>query len=271
MERNSRRSSVATWRMALLSWMILGLGAASSEQVFTVEKDFKDFNRLQFSHAFHFQVRQGEEYRTVIRVSEQARKRLLAVQKGTTVSIGLTPGARIRLGKPVLRAEVVLPDLVSLELSGACQGTMTGFTSDAERTIQMDGASGLGGDVKGADLYFGISDASVLAMGCTTRRVQIRLSGASQCALKGIGGDLTVEASGASRADLARLKANDVKVVLRGASQAGVRVNGRLDIHASGASFLRYKGEAVLGHVEISGASRVSGSGAQPREAAGPH
>jgi len=255
--------------MRLLSWVLVFSGTATSERVLTIEKDFKDFNRLQFSHAFHFEVRQGQEYSTVIRISEQAEKRLLAVQRGTTVSIGLTPGPRIRLNKPVLKALVILPDVVSLHLSGACQGKIIGFTSDAERTIHLDGASSLGGEIKGSDLYFGVSGASALALGCTSRHTQVKLSGAGRITLKGRGGNLTVQATGASRVDLSHLRADDVKVILAGASQAEVRVKGRLDIHASGASSVRYKGEAILGKLELSGASKVSGE--PMKETAGAH
>jgi hypothetical protein len=68
---------------------------------------------------------------------------------------------------------------------------------------------------------------------------------------------LTVDASGASTAELADFQVTDAAVVVSGASTAIVNASGTLDAEASGASHVGYQGSPTLRNVEVSGASSV--------------
>jgi len=89
------------------------------------------------------------------------------------------------------------------------------------------------------------------------RNGDLNLSGASQLTLDGSAGNLELEASGASKLELAAFSLNDVDLVLSGASQGAVNLSGRLDLDLSGASILYYQGTPQLGRVDISGASTL--------------
>jgi hypothetical protein len=67
-----------------------------------------------------------------------------------------------------------------------------------------------------------------------------------------------VEASGASDVDLVDFAVQSADVQASGASKVTVHVTGRLNVEASGASHVRYRGNPNLGRVDTSGASSVS-------------
>ena len=81
------------------------------------------------------------------------------------------------------------------------------------------------------------------------------LSGASSLRLEGSAEDITLDASGASRAYLEDLTINDTRVNLSGASQATVNAGGQISGDLSGASLLEYLGNPSIGNFTTSGAS----------------
>jgi hypothetical protein len=84
----------------------------------------------------------------------------------------------------------------------------------------------------------------------------IKLSGASRLSLDGSGGNVKVEASGASSALLSDFAVRDANIELSGASRAELDISGRLDANISGASTLIYEGNPTLGNIEVTGASQ---------------
>lgn len=83
------------------------------------------------------------------------------------------------------------------------------------------------------------------------------LSGASELQTNGIGGDLTMEVSGASKLDMKDCTVGDVEASLFGASQAWVTMEGVLNADPSGGSTLYYRDTMVPGNLDTSGGSRL--------------
>jgi hypothetical protein len=82
--------------------------------------------------------------------------------------------------------------------------------------------------------------------------------GASTVTLEGSTAELSVEASGASKLELADFTATTAEVTLSGASGATLNVEERIDsADVSGASRLRYLGDPDLGDVTTTGASTM--------------
>lgn len=71
------------------------------------------------------------------------------------------------------------------------------------------------------------------------------------------GGDLSAAVSGASRLELAHLAVHGANVLMSGASQGTVNLDGRLDATVRGASTLSYTGNPTLGNIDTSGTSTV--------------
>jgi hypothetical protein len=204
--------------------------------IVTEEQDITEFDRVDVSHAFEVNITQAEEFGVVVRIDDNLRRYLRVVKRGSTLEIGLEPGSLSTVRRATLEAEVTMPELTRVGLSGASQVTITGFVSAMPLDVGASGASELRGDIGAAD-------------------AGLQVSGASRVTLRGSAEDLTVEASGASHVDLSDFDVADADIELSGASRATVSVSGRLDVRASGASHLTYLGSPTLGDIETSGAS----------------
>jgi hypothetical protein len=209
-----------------------------SGDVVTREEPITDFDRVDVSHAFHVNISQGDTFSVVVRADDNMVEYLEVVKQGDTLKIGLKPSSGYNVREATLEAEVTMPELAGLELSGASHVVVTGFKSTKALDANLSGASRLRGDIEVGDATF---DAS----------------GASRVTLNGSARNMTVEGSGASQIDLSDFAVADAKVKLSGASAATVNPSGTLDVDASGASDVYYLGDPTLGKVDTSGASSV--------------
>ena len=191
---------------------------------------------MDIGHAFNVDISQGETHRVIIRIDDNLLDKLVVEKRGSTLKIGLKPS--LTIGRSTLEAEVTMPELTGLELSGASDATITGFTSAEYLDVDVSGASHLSGDIEAGDARF---DAS----------------GASEVTLRGSAGDVIINASGASTVDLAAFSVADANVEASGASDVTVNASGRLDASASGASDIYYLGSPTMGKVDTSGASSI--------------
>jgi hypothetical protein len=211
--------------------------AASGNPV-TVSEEYTGFTKVDVGSAFRVTIDQGEDYRVDITLDENLRKYLDVGVQGDTLQIRLRPGVSYSSRPGEMRAEITMPELEGLDLSGAVRGDVKGFESNDPLRVNLSGASNLAADIAVGD-------------------VQLEASGASRVTMKGSGDALYLESSGASNADLSEFTVTDADIRLSGASQAQVNMDGRLNADVSGASKLLYSGDVSLGEVETSGASTV--------------
>jgi hypothetical protein len=209
-----------------------------SGNVVTREEVFTDFDKVEVSHAFTVDISQGDSFRVVVRVDDNLVEYLEVVKQGDTLKIGLEPSPLRNVRNATMEAEVTMPELTGLELSGASDGAVTGFKSSQPLDVKLSGASSLRGDIEAGDARFD-------------------LSGASSVTLSGSAKDVTIGASGASVIDLADFPVADAGVEASGASTATVNPSGSLDVGASGASHVYYVGNPTMGKIDTSGASSV--------------
>ena len=210
-----------------------------SGNVVTQEENITGFDKVDVSNAFKVDIRQGDTFDVVIRVDDNLLEYLDVAKRGKTLQIGLKPSRIYNIRKVTMEADVTMPELTGLELSGASHGTITGFESARDLDVDVSGASMLRGDIEAGDARFDVS-------------------GASQVNLSGSAGDVTIGASGASQVDLSAFSVDDADVEASGASKVTVNAGGTLDADASGASHVYYLGSPTLGRVETSGASSVN-------------
>jgi hypothetical protein len=194
------------------------------------------FDSLDIGHAFEVDIIQSQTYSLAIDVDDNIEQYLIVDDSGGTLVLDLEDGRAYT--NVTLRAQISMPELRALELSGASDAKFTQFKSSDPFDLKASGASLAIGDIEAGD-------------------VAIKLSGASDARLEGEGGDLLLEASGASKVDLEDYKVEDATLDLSGASDVTVRVNGVLNVSASGASTVMYFGNPSLGDISTSGASSI--------------
>jgi len=207
-----------------------------SGNVVTREEDLSGFDRVDASHAFKVDISQGEAFSVVIRIDDNLLDKLVVEKRGSTLKIGLKPS--LAFLNTTLEADVTMPELTGLDLSGAVRATVSGFASAEYLDVDVSGASRLSGDIEAGDARFDVS-------------------GASEVTLSGSAADVIVDASGATTVDLADFPVADANAEASGASNVTVNASGRLDADASGASHVYYLGSPTLGRVDTSGASSV--------------
>lgn len=208
-----------------------------SGDIETTVEEFSGFDRLDVSHTFDVEVNQGESFRVVIRTDDNVVEYLDVRKSGNTLVLGLEPDL-LSLNNVTLEAEVTMPELSKVDLSGASSLDLQGFSSSEDFEADISGASRLTGELEAGNVNIGVSGAS-----------KVRLSGS--------GDDLTAHASGASELELADFEVGDAVVDASGASTVEVWASGVLDAEASGASDIIYFGNPESVREDTSGASSV--------------
>jgi hypothetical protein len=134
---------------------------------------------------------------------------------------------------------ITLPTLVAIHLSGAAKGEVSGF-QDQNTVIrtQLSGASECKLDGTGINLQFDLSGASTLTASGNTLNLYGSVSGASTLSAYGV-------------------EADEVDIIVSGASKAWVAPVNSFFVEASGASRVYYKGDPVTKHFETSGNAQV--------------
>ena len=205
-----------------------GNGLDGSGVIASQAYDFSDFSEIELSQAFQATITRGDTYSVVVRIDDNLVDRLLVVQDGNRISIGLVQNTL--LGQATLEADVTLPALTRLNASGAATAQLNGFAAADDFAAEATGASRIHGDIAAGNLT-------------------LRATGASTISLAGEGNVVTAEATGASTIDLEEFAAVDANVVANGASSVTVNLTGRLDATATGASNVLYLGSPTLGNI----------------------
>jgi hypothetical protein len=227
---------------------------AATGTIEEVEYDFSDFNEIEISNAFEFEITQSDNYSIAISAYESIIPYLNIYKTGNALKIKLRSGYFTN-HEPLVR--ITMPQLVSLEVSGASRGTAEGFSSGNNMNIEVSGASSLETDFSAADTRIEVSGASKLNGTLIIENLVMMISGASRCELQGDTDYCSAEVSGASHLDALKLEMEDVDITVSGASTAVVYAENELSINVSGASKVEYAGNPDIKHMDISGASKV--------------
>jgi len=227
--------------MTLLAALLAGCGInplRGSGNLVTQNMDYADFNQLDVSQGFHVEVKQGDTFSVVIQVDDNMIDEVQVSKTNNTLSISLKPGQIYNLRNVTLEAEVTMPELTGIDLSGGSHANLLGFNSKDELDANLSGGSHLDGEASLGD-------------------VRMDLSGGSHTTLSGSAGDLTLDVSGGSHAKLGNLDVVDADVKSSGGSHATVSPSGTLNADASGGSHIKYRGSPELGRIDDSGGSSI--------------
>jgi hypothetical protein len=197
--------------------------------------DFRNFTSLQMGSAFRVHVTAGSTYSVSATGEQNDLDDLQAfVQNGVLV---VRYSNKWRASRQRMDIDISMPALDQVNFSGAVVSDVTGFQNMDRIKFELSGASGCDFEGTSKNLEFDLSGASHLEMYGESQYLNGKLSGASQINAF----DLTVEAS---------------ELSLSGASIAKVWVTKSLNVDASGASSVRYKGNPEI-RKQLSGASTL--------------
>jgi hypothetical protein len=173
------------------------------------------FSGVDVGGVFEVEITIAKDLEVTVETDENLLQYVKTEVEGDVLKISATE--RLKSSGP-LRVRISVPDIESIEATGASKVSLTGVNN---------------GDLR------------------------IDTSGASKIKLEGESSSLSIQVSGASKVDGEKLKAESANVEASGASRVDVFVTGRLVSGASGASKIVYAGNPTSIEENRSGASKI--------------
>lgn len=241
------------------------MATSLNAKVITREFNNTGFTGLEVSSCFKVELTKSDNYSVVIELDDDYDEYLIVKEERGRLVVRLDtdrmPKRLRRISNDiVMRANISMPVLYSLKLSGASQLKSTStFESHSVNlfTMSLSGASKVNDlSISGTNARIGVSGASKLTMkGCFVD-IKIEGSGASSVSAELECGETEIELSGASKGNISG-KFADLDIDCSGASKAVVEGTAvEANYHASGASSINAENlEASEVDVEVSGAS----------------
>ncbi|PRY15026.1 putative autotransporter adhesin-like protein [Pontibacter ummariensis] len=224
----------------LMSFLLVNLPAVAQQlrgngNIKTESRRVSNFNGLDVSGGFIVEVTKGSNEGVRLEADENLLDNIRTEVRDGVLHIYNEKGVTT---SKAMKAYVTVEELNNLDISGGVK--VIGNSTFTPNALRLD-ASG-GSDIK---------------LTLDTRELLGNLSGASKVALSGKAGEVVMDVSGASNVNAADLQASRVKIESSGASKARVYATEALDIDASGASAVYYKGTPSITS-ETSAAARIS-------------
>jgi hypothetical protein len=191
-----------------------------------------DFDRVEMGEEFHVQI--GDFFQVSAAGDRRNIEDLIVEKEGNTLVIRY---CTFRERRHETDITVTMPELYAVNFSCASESRVSGFRG-------MDRF----------DVY--LSGASVCQLDVESSHVSAVLSGASYLNLRGTGEELEADISGSSAFKAFGFPVLRADLVFSGASDGKVTVSDHLDVVATGASHLVYRGEPTVVS-EISDSSSI--------------
>ncbi len=216
---------------------IHGKRVRGSGNVIMQSRNVSDFTGVSISGAMHLYLKQETSSSVKIETDDNLQQYIMiTVENGV---LRIRPQQNINLvetGK--IKVFVSAPVFRSMEATGACNIFSENMLSSGE-AIDID--------------LTGASDARVELK---SPKVSADLTGASSLSLKGEAKEFSIDGSGSSNVRCFDLLTEETRIDMSGACDAEVFASVKLDVKASGASDVKYKGNAAVSQ-DVSGAGSV--------------
>jgi hypothetical protein len=201
-----------------------------------------NFQSLEIGHDFDVQIIKGNVCSITATGRADDLEKLDVQVEGNTLKFDIDASwswMGYNKNHKKIKLLITLPRIKSAEFSGASHVNLRGFNDEEQMNITVSGASHLAGDSIQAD------------------KLVLELSGASHAKLSGRIAKLDLELSGASHLNAEELLSRDADIEASGASHAQVTIQKSLQVEASGASKVEYRGNPMNLTKDVSGASTV--------------
>ncbi|GAB3542251.1 head GIN domain-containing protein [Pontibacter brevis] len=201
----------------------------------TQDRNVSNFRGINVSGGFAVEITQGNQKSLRLEADENLLDNIKTEVRNGVLHIYNEDGVTTKKG---MKAYITLRELSSIDISGG---------------VKVEGKS----PIKTDALKLDMSGASKVILDINTNELDADMSGASKVELVGRADRLSMDMSGASKVEAADLQAKRVKVEASGASKVRVHATESLDINASGATSVAYKGSPSITS-ETSAAARIS-------------
>lgn len=225
------------------------LFSAEAQKQFVVDANAEmrslngSFNKIKVSNAINLYLSQSSTESIAVSAAEDKFKAGIKTVVENNVLKIYYDGERSWSGRNrKMKVYVSFKNIDELQASGASDIIVAGTLEVQSLSLNLSGASDFKGDIKANTLSLNLSGASDVTISGTVKQLNIESSGASD--VKGY--ELTADICNAS---------------VSGASDVNITVNKELTAHASGASSVNYKGDAVIKDMHSSGASSINKRG----------
>ncbi|MGQ8337079.1 head GIN domain-containing protein [Sunxiuqinia sp. A32] len=214
------------------------LFVSPSTEVTFEQVPVSSISKLEVEDVFQVYVSFSEtEESVVVEASKNLHSVIEVEQRGETLVVGLDENVQIS-GDPVLNIYVTTSTIDKVVVSGACTVDFENPLVTNTLDIQITGASKLTGVIDVESLH-------------------AKLYGASILELSGTSNSFDIDAEGASKMTGFDFETNSLNADLMGGSDISLSVNQKLNIIASGASKVYYKGNSVIESQNLSDASEI--------------
>ena len=238
MKTNLLSLAVLGFTLFLFSCDVIENDVRPSSKITTTQATFSDYTAIDASTAFIVYVNFSDVEESIeIEANDNLHQYIEVKKENGTLFIGIKNGVHIR-GNSTLKAYINTKNISSYSASGATKMIVEDLIESSNVDIYLSGASNFSGEINCDQLFVDVSGASVLS-------------------IAGYSNDFEIEASGASVLSDYEFITKRIKADLSGASNAALTIEDEIDIEASGASILRYKGDALITHQDLSGASSI--------------
>lgn len=238
MKTNLLSLAVLGFALFLFSCDIHENDVRPSSKITTTQATFSDFTAIDASTAFTVYINFSDVEESIeIEANDNLHQYIEVKKENETLIIGIEKGIHIR-GNSTLKAYITTKNISSFSASGASRIIVEDLIEASNVNIFLSGASNFSGELNVNQLFVDVSGASVLN-------------------IAGYSNDFELEASGASVFSDYKFTTSTIDADLSGASNAALTIEDEIYIEASGASTLRYKGDALITRQDLSGASSI--------------
>ena len=206
---------------------VTGKRIKGNGNVITQARTFSGFTGVDVSSAIHLYIKQDSAFSVKVEADDNLQQYILIEQDGNTLRIKQKSNTNLdATGR--IKVYVSAPLFKDLNASGACDIIGENLLSATDE-IDID-----------------VSGASDAELELKAPKVSAEMTGASSLKVRGQTRDFFLEGSGASHAHCYELLSENADVDVAGASNADVFASVKLNAEASGASDVRYKGNAAV-------------------------
>ena len=238
MKTNLISLAVLVFALFLFSCDIHENDVRPSSKITTSQATFSNYTAIDASTAFTVYINFSDVEESIeIEANDNLHQYIEVKKENETLIIGIENGVHIR-GNSTLKAYITTKNISSFSASGASKIIVENLIEASNVNIYLSGASNFSGELNVDQLFADVSGASVLN-------------------IAGFSNDFELEASGASVFSDYEFITSTIDADLSGASNATLTIEDEIYIEASGASILRYKGDALITHQDLSGASSI--------------